>query len=257
MKIIILTSLVATLALSFYTCDFDLEPDQPILNQTATTMTTTTNTIATTTSTRTDANQNGSGCPEIYAPVCDKENNTYDNSCIAAYEGVDVVYDGTCSNYSPCEDLNCNDGYHCEATFLPDEGDNVQLEIPAECYSNDEYLIKYVISGGWQLHYEYRIYRNALIHISGSDGMGNEMEEWRESSASLLIDNYVRILDIGFFDFPDTYYGDINCCDQAYYFITVVDGDQEYTVEWHDFAEPSDEALQVQAWIKEIIDYND
>ncbi|MDJ0787624.1 MAG: Kazal-type serine protease inhibitor domain-containing protein [Myxococcota bacterium] len=52
-------------------------------------------------------------CPQIYAPVCGDDDNTYANACLARCAGVEVVHDGDCGE-PPCQGASdCPDGEIC------------------------------------------------------------------------------------------------------------------------------------------------
>lgn len=38
----------------------------------------------------------GTSCPQIYAPVCGKDGETYDNACVAGGAGVEIRREGPC-----------------------------------------------------------------------------------------------------------------------------------------------------------------
>lgn len=50
-------------------------------------------------------------CPQVYAPVCGADGNTYGNSCEAAANRVEVAYEGEC--VSCLSDDGCRDGQYC------------------------------------------------------------------------------------------------------------------------------------------------
>ncbi len=45
-----------------------------------------------------DCKSRPQACPQVYMPVCGCDNMTHSNSCMARSAGVDVLYDGPCSN---------------------------------------------------------------------------------------------------------------------------------------------------------------
>lgn len=58
---------------------------------------------ASTTSTTSDGATGGTSdvdasalCPEIYAPVCGKDGETYDSACVASHAGVEIRREGPC-----------------------------------------------------------------------------------------------------------------------------------------------------------------
>ena len=54
-------------------------------------------------------------CPDVYAPVCGCDNNTYGNSCEAASRGVDVLHTGTCAGAATCSlAMVCAVGEFCD-----------------------------------------------------------------------------------------------------------------------------------------------
>lgn len=38
----------------------------------------------------------GPSCPQVYAPVCGKDGETYDNACVASSAGVEIRREGPC-----------------------------------------------------------------------------------------------------------------------------------------------------------------
>lgn len=38
----------------------------------------------------------GQSCPQVYAPVCGKDGETYDNACVAGGAGVEIRREGPC-----------------------------------------------------------------------------------------------------------------------------------------------------------------
>jgi hypothetical protein len=61
-------------------------------------------------------------CPEIFAPVCGCDDQTYENECFAHAEGVSVASEGACDDEiaaSECgglEGLACDEGEYCNFT---------------------------------------------------------------------------------------------------------------------------------------------
>jgi len=54
-------------------------------------------------------------CPDVWAPVCGCDNNTYSNACDAAAAGVDVASDGVCPSVDGCSaTMACPTGEYCD-----------------------------------------------------------------------------------------------------------------------------------------------
>ncbi|MEM7436034.1 MAG: BPTI/Kunitz-type proteinase inhibitor domain-containing protein [Myxococcota bacterium] len=52
--------------------------------------------------------------PEIYAPVCGVDRETYPNPCEAERAGIDIAYDGECVTEVTCIDRGCPEGWTCD-----------------------------------------------------------------------------------------------------------------------------------------------
>lgn len=73
-------------------------------------------------------------CPELYAPVCGCDGNSYENVCSANGAGVSVAAEGECSPTLCGPELGCAAGSFCEDTSCgaADGAGSCQLR-PAEC----------------------------------------------------------------------------------------------------------------------------
>ena len=56
----------------------------------------------------------GRPAPEVYAPVCGIDGETYGNTCEAERASVEIAYDGECVEEITCHDRGCPEGYTCE-----------------------------------------------------------------------------------------------------------------------------------------------
>ena len=55
-----------------------------------------------------------SGCPDVWAPVCGCDGNTYGNNCEAAEAGINVAYQGQCLPPACQDNDDCEVGDFCQ-----------------------------------------------------------------------------------------------------------------------------------------------
>ncbi len=81
-----------------------------------------------------ECTQKPSECPEIWAPVCGCDNVTYENSCYAARNGVNVLHEGECVSNGECtENHECDEDEYCEKERGDCDGTGECSPIPVEC----------------------------------------------------------------------------------------------------------------------------
>jgi len=62
----------------------------------------------------------GDACPEIWAPVCGADGQTYPSACTATAVGVAIAYEGECSAATCEADSDCAEGQRCDIQCMAD-----------------------------------------------------------------------------------------------------------------------------------------
>ena len=80
-------------------------------------------------------------CPQILAPVCGSNGNTYKNECYAKLAGVSVQHRGDCGNPLPkcTSDAECGGGFSCwhQIPRGPMAGIRGSKEQPGVCWKSE------------------------------------------------------------------------------------------------------------------------